>query len=163
MKKEQSNPVKDWWNNVKNTKQNYQKVKASPYASLVFRNKIAKMIIFPLIGFLIWKGYDTIINYNVDGFMNTVGKVIMFFVFAFIIWRVYKIIPQSKKQLEYYRKYPHVINYCPTNVKEDIDDILNKVKDNQAKSDGGRKNVSEKEKGNGKETRDTRKTKTSRS
>ena len=120
-----------------------------------------KMIIPPLIIFLVWKGYDIITNYHATGFMNTVGKVIMFAVFAYLIYRIYRIIPDSKKQLEYYRKYPHVINYCPTNVKEDVDDILKKIKENQTKSDGGRENVSKKE-NNEKRKNGSRKTKTSR-
>lgn len=133
--KQEKNPIVNWWNNIRNTKKNIQKVRGSPYASLIFRNKVVKLIIFPLILWLIWKGYDIITNYHATGFMNTVGKVIMFAVFAYLIYRIYRIIPDSKKQLEYYRKYPHVINYCPTNVKEDVDDILNKIKENQIKSE----------------------------
>lgn len=129
----QENLVKNWWNNVKNTKKNYQKVRSSPYASLVFALRIRKMILIPLIIFIIWKGYDMIINYHASGFMNTVGKIIMIAIFAYLIYRIYSTIPAAKKQLKYYQKYPHVINYCPTNVKEDIDDILNKIKENQNK------------------------------
>lgn len=131
---EKENPVVKWFNNIKNTRKNYRKVKSSPYASLVFRNKIVKIIIWPLLAWLVWKGYVIIRDYHANGFMNTVGRVIMFIVFVLIIWRVYKVIPNSKKQLEYYRKYPHVINYCPTNVKEDVDDILEKIKQNQLNS-----------------------------
>jgi len=152
MEKKQKNPVKDWWNNIRHTKQNYKKVRASPYASLVFALKIRKMILIPLILFIAWKGYDIISNYHAAGFMNTVGKIIMFGVFAYLIYRIYKTIPDAKKQLAYYRKYPHVINYCPTNVKEDVDDIINKIKENQlnleeVKQDVPKKETSGKEEG----------------
>ena len=163
MKKEQSNPVKEWYGNIKNTKKNFKKVKGSPYASLVFALKVRKMILIPLMLFIAWKGYDIITNYNADGLMNTVGKIIMFAVFAYLLYRIYATIPAAKKQIEYYKKYPHVINYCPTDVKEDVDDILKKVKTNekvQTKSDGGRKNVSEKKQNDEKERSISRETKT---
>ncbi|MDD4110169.1 MAG: hypothetical protein PHS54_01295 [Clostridia bacterium] len=151
MEKNNKNPVVNWWNNLKNTKKNYQKVKSSPYASLVFALKVRKMILIPLILFIIWKGYDTIRSYNVDGVMGVVGKIIMLAVFIYLVWRIYRTIPAAKKQIEYYRKYPHVINYCPTNVKEDVDDILNKIKQNQIQEIERRnQNVPKKTKDSGK-------------
>ena len=74
--------------------------------------------------------------------MNTVGKVIMFAVFAYLIYRIYSTIPAAKRQIEYYQKYPHVINYCPTDVREDIDDVLNKIKSNKLNLQEEEKNVS---------------------
>ena len=135
------NPVKKWFSNVKNTRKNFKKVRASPYASLSFALKIRKMILIPLILFIAWKGYDIIVNYRASGFMNTFGKIIMFCVFAYLIYRIYRTIPQAKKQIEYYKKYPHVINYCPTNVKEDVDDILAKVKQNKLNLKEDKKDV----------------------
>jgi len=121
--KEKSNPVIEWWNNLKNTKKNIKRVQSSPYARLIFAQKVRKMILIPLIIFLIWRGYDMIVNYHASGFMNTFGKLVLLLVFAVLIWKIWATIPAAKKQIEYYRKYPHVINYCPTNVKEDVDDI----------------------------------------
>ena len=72
-----------------------------------------------------------VINYNANGFMLTLGRGIMIFIFAYLIYKIWKTIPQAKKEIEYYKKYPHLINYCPTNTKEDINDILNKIKENQ--------------------------------
>jgi len=145
MKKKKNNPVKEWFYNVKNTKQNFKKVRASPYATLEFSLKVRKMIIYPLMIFIAWKAYDIIVNYSARGFMNTVGKVIMFGVFAYLLYRIYRTIPDAKKQIEYYKKYPNVINYCPTDVKEDIDDILNKIKLNQEK-EAEKKQCSKKQK-----------------
>jgi len=144
-KKNPNNPVLKWWDNLRNAKKNFKKVKSSPYASLTFALKVRKLILIPLIIFIAWKGYDIIKNYHGVGFMNTFGKIIMFAVFAYIIYRIYRTIPAAKKQIEYYKKYPHIINYCPTNVKEDIDDILNKIKDNQLNLEEEKKDVPKKE------------------
>jgi len=144
MEKNNKSPVVNWWNNLKNTKKNYKKVRSSPYASLVFALKIRKMILIPLILFIIWKGYDTIRNYSATGIMGMLGKIIMLIVFIYLVYRIYRTIPDAKKQIEYYRKYPHVINYCPTDVKEDVDDILNKIKQNKLNKEEDKKNVQEK-------------------
>jgi hypothetical protein len=147
MEKTKGNPIKKWWNNLKNTKKNFKKVQSSPYASLVFALKVRKMILIPLILFIIWKGYDTIKNYNIDGVMGMAGRIIMLIVFVYLVWRIYRTIPAAKKQIAYYKKYPHVINYCPTNVKEDVEDILNKIKQNKLNlEEAEEKNVSEKTK-----------------
>ena len=139
--------LKNWWNNIRNVKSNYKKVKASPYASLQFGLKIRKMILIPLILFILWRGYTMVRDYNATGFMGLVGRIIMMAVFIYLVYRIYRTIPQAKKQIEYYKKYPHTINYCPTNVKEDVDDILNKIKPNQL-NEKEEKNVSEKESSN---------------
>lgn len=129
--KKKKRPAVEFVENIKNTKKNLEKVKSSPYATLVFIQKVRKMIVFPLILFVAWKGYDIVTGYHADGFMNTVGKIIMLGVFLYLIYRIYATIPEAEKRIKYYKKYPHVINYCPTNVKEDVDDILNKIKSNQ--------------------------------
>ena len=49
----ENNSVVRWFTNIKNTKKNYKTVKSSPYASLVFALKVRKLIIYPLIAFLI--------------------------------------------------------------------------------------------------------------
>lgn len=129
-----------WWRNIRNTKKNFKKVQSSPFAMLSLRYKVTKIIIIPLIVWLAYMAYAMIRDYNVNGFMNTVGKFVMLIVMGFIIWRVYSVIPQSKKQIDYYKKYPHLINYCPTDTKETIESILDKIKQNQIKG-GVIKNV----------------------
>lgn len=122
-----------WISNLKNTKKNYQKVRASPYASLTLALKARKLIIGLLIPWLLYMTYSMISKIRVDGVMGTFQKIIMLGMMAYIIWRIYSTIPQAKKQLEYYKKYPHTINYVSTNVKEDVDSILEKIKANQEK------------------------------
>lgn len=145
------NPIVNWWNNLKNAKKNYKKVQSSPYASLVFALKIRKMILFPLIGWIIWMGINMVINSSGHGAMQWVQRIITIGIFCYLVWKIYRTIPAAKRQIEYYRKYPHVINYCPTNVKEDVDDILNKIKQNQLNlEEAEEKNVSKKTKNSGK-------------
>ena len=120
-----------WWYNLTHVRKNYKKVRASPYASLLFALKIRKVIIGILIPYLIYMCVKMVIGYSARGFMQTFGRVIMLAIFAYLIYRIWSTIPAAKKQLEYYKKYPHTINYCPSNVKEDIDDIINKIKNNK--------------------------------
>jgi len=139
--------LEDWWYNVTHIKKNITKVKASPYATLAFTLKIRKMILIPLILFIIYRGYDMIVNFSGSGVMGLIQKIFMIGIFGYLVYRIYATIPASKKQLEYYRKYPHTINYCPTNVKEDVNDILSKIQKNKeeleekTKREAERKNV----------------------
>jgi len=128
-------PIQNWWYNLKNTKKNYKKVKSSPYASLLLSIKIRKIIIYPLILYILWRGFDMIKSYQVEGFMGLFGRLVMLAIFIYLVYRIWKTIPQAQKQLEYYKKYPHTINYCPTNVKEDVNDILKKIKENKEKKE----------------------------
>lgn len=142
---ENMNPLQKWFYNLTHVKKNLKKVRASPYASLSFGLKVRKAVIIPLIGFLIYQGINMIINYRGHGFMQWFGRIFMFGVFAYMIYKIWRTIPAAKKQIEYYKKYPHTINYCPTNSKEDIDSIITKIKSNQLKEQEV-KNVSEKSK-----------------
>lgn len=131
--------IEEWWYNITHIKKNITKVKASPYATLAFSLKVRKMILIPLIAFIIFRGYDMIVNFRGSGIMGLFQKAVMLGIFIYLIYRIYATIPAAKKQLEYYRKYPHTINYCPTNVKEDVNEILEKIEKNK-------KNLEEKQK-----------------
>jgi hypothetical protein len=133
---EVKNPIKGIFDNLKNTKKNFNIIRASPYASLKLSIKVRKWIIGLLSVYLIWMGFNMIKNYQATGFMGTFGKVVMAGLFAYIIYMLYKTIPQAQKQLEYYQKYPHLINYCPTNVKQDIDDIFSTIQKNKEVKNG---------------------------
>jgi hypothetical protein len=138
MKKQKTNnknPIQNWWYNLTHIKKNYKTVKSSPYASLLFAIRIRRIIVWMLIPYIAYRGVKMVLDYQVGGFMNLVGKIIMLGIFAYIIYRIWKTIPDAKKQLEYYKKYPHTINYCPTNVKEDINDIIKKIKENKEKKE----------------------------
>lgn len=127
----ENNWLVKWWTNLKNTKKNYQKVRASPFASLTLALKARKLIIAGLIPWLIYMTYSMVTKIHSNGFSGTFQRIIMIGMMGFIIWKIYSTIPQAKKQIEYYKKFPHTINYCPTNTKETIDEILAKIKKNQ--------------------------------
>ena len=127
------NPIIKYFQNLKNTKQNWKKVKASPYASLELGLKGRKIILGILIPWILYLGFNLVRNVRTSGFMGIVQQVISGGIIIWIAYRLYSSIPAAKRQIEYYKKYPHTINYCPTNVKEDVDDILNKIKQNQTK------------------------------
>jgi len=138
MKKKEQKPVNAlhaWWINLKNTRKNIKIVRGSPYARLVLGLKIRKIILFPLIAFIIYMGVKMIINYQANGFMLTLGRVVMTGIFIYLVYRIYSTIPAAKKEIEYYKKYPHLINYCPTNTKENVDDIIAKIKENKEKKE----------------------------
>jgi hypothetical protein len=132
---EENNPVKRWINNLKNTKKNFEIVRASPYASLKISLKIRKWVIGIISIILLWMGYGIVKNYQAAGFMGIFGRVIQGGIIIYIIYMIYRTIPAAEKQLAYYQKYPHLINYCPTNVKQDVDEIISKIKENKIKED----------------------------
>ena len=148
----ENNWLLKWWYNVTHTKSNIKKVKASPYASLTFSLKIRKIIIYLLIPWLIYLGYDMISGIRMAGFMGTFQKVISAGIMAYIIWKIYSTIPAAKKQIEYYKKYPHTINYCPTDTKQTVDEILDKIKKNKEQQDLNKKQEVKKENVRKKET-----------
>lgn len=143
--KVKTNPIKNWFLNLKNTKKNWKKVRASPYASLTLGLKARKIIVGLLVPYLLYMTYRMIKNYHATGLVGTLGKLFTIGVMIFICWKIYSTIPAAKKQIEYYKKYPHTINYCPTNTKESVDDILKKIKDNQIKQQEVKKDVGNKE------------------
>jgi hypothetical protein len=132
-----SNWFINWWKNIRNTKKNWNKVKASPYASLNLALKFRYFVIIPLIAYLIYMTYSMVIHYHANGMMLTIGRIFTIGLMSYVCWRIYSTIPAAKKQIEYYKKYPHLINYSPTDTKETINDIIKKIEENKMK--GGNK------------------------
>lgn len=124
------NPLINWFKNVRNTKKNWTKVRASPYASLTLAIKFRKIVIGVVIAYMAYMTFDMVKKYPGTGFMALLGKLMVIGIMGYVAYTLYKTIPASKKQLEYYRKYPHLINYCPTDSKETVEDILKKIKEN---------------------------------
>lgn len=129
-KPEVKNPFKNWWNNIRNTKKNWGKVRGSPFASLNFAMKIRKILVGILIPYIGWSIFNMVRKYQIDGVMGTLNRLFMIGIGIYICWKIYQTIPQAKKQIEYYKKYPHTINYVPTNTKETVDDIFKKIEEN---------------------------------
>jgi len=129
------NFFQNWWYNISHTKSNLKKVRGSPYASLQLAYKARLIIVGLLIPYLAWMTFKLVKNYHATGYMNIVGRVISIVIMAYIMYKVWKTIPQAKKQMEYYRKYPHTINYCPTDTKETVDEIFAKIKQNKENRD----------------------------
>lgn len=134
---ESKNFFKKWWNNITHTRKNWKKVRASPFASLTLAYKARIIIIGLLIPYLLWMTYKMVRDYHAVGMMGTIGRLFMIGIMAYICWKIYSTIPQAKKQMEYYKKFPHTINYCPVNTKETVDDILKKIKENRDNQKGG--------------------------
>ena len=122
-----------WTENIKNAKGNWKKIKNSPFASLSFSLKVRKIIVALLIAYIGWSGFWMVWNFRAEGFMNILGKAIMGGIIAYVCWVIYKTIPAAKKQLEYYKRNPHLINYTPVDAKTTVDEIMAKIKDNQKK------------------------------
>lgn len=125
------NPIKNWWTNLRSTKKNWNKVRASPYASLSLALKARKIIIGLLIPYIAYMIVRMVLNFNVGGVMGLFQRLLMIGIGIFLCWKIYQTIPQAQKQIEYYKKFPHTINYCPTNTKETVDDILKKIENNK--------------------------------
>jgi hypothetical protein len=136
---EQDPKNKNKQNWIISAKDNIKKIKSSPYASLHFSLKVRKVIVISLIIYIAYMGYNMVVNYQAQGFMNTIGRVIMAGVFIFICWTIYKTIPMAQKQIDYYKKYPHLINYCPTDTRETVDAIMKKISENKEREDANKK------------------------
>jgi hypothetical protein len=132
---DKGNWLTKWWKNISHTKSNWKKVKSSPFASLQLAYKARIIIVSILIPYLLWMTYKMVRDYHATGIMGTFGRLVSIGVMAFISWKVYQTIPMAKKQIEYYKKFPHVINYCPTDTKETVDEILSKIKENKKEQD----------------------------
>jgi hypothetical protein len=131
--KQLKNPILNWFHNVKNTKKNLKIVQGSPYARLSLALKARKLIIGLIIPIILYRFYDMIVNFRGEGPMGIVTRLFMIGVAGVICWKLYSTIPQAKKQLEYFKKYPHTINYVPTNTKNTVNDILETIKKNKEK------------------------------
>lgn len=136
-----NNWIVKYFRNIKNTKKNWNKVRASPYASLELGLKARKIILGFLLPWLAYMGYNLVVNVKTDGFMGIFQKVVSAGIMIYIIWKIYRTIPAMKKQIEYYKKYPHTINYVPTDTKQTIDEILKTIKTNSELNNKEDKNV----------------------
>jgi hypothetical protein len=112
-----------------------KKVQGSPYAKLVFGLKVRQVLVGLLIPYIMFQIFRMVINVRISGTMGTLNRIFMLGIGMFICYRIYSTIPQAKKQLEYYRKYPHLMNYVPTSAKESIDDIFKTIKKNKEKKE----------------------------
>jgi hypothetical protein len=135
-----NNWILKYFRNIKNTKKNWKKVRASPYASLELGLKARKIILAILLPWLAYMGYKLVIGVKTVGFMGTFQKLVSAGIMAYIIWKIYSTIPAMKRQIEYYKKFPDSINYCPTDTKQTVDEILKNIKNNQNKQEDN-KNV----------------------
>lgn len=142
------NPILTYLRNFKDIKKNWGKVRASPYASLNLSIKFRQIIVYPLIAWLVYMTYSMIRSYTQTGMMGTITKFATIGIMGYICYAIYKTIPAAKRQLEYYKRNPHLVNYCPTDAKTTIDEILNNIKINkekeinktkQSKTEGGGK------------------------
>jgi hypothetical protein len=133
--KQLKNPIANWFHNIKNTKKNIKIVQGSPYARLNLALKARKLIIGIIIPVIIYRIYDMVVNFRGDGPMGIVTRLFMIGVGVAICWKLYSTIPQAKKQLEYFKKYPHTINYVPTNTKQSVDDIFKMIEKNKEKKE----------------------------
>jgi hypothetical protein len=69
---EKNNWLVKWFKNLRNTKKNFQKVRASPYASLNFTLKVRKIIIACLIPWLCYMTYSMVTKIRANGMMRTI-------------------------------------------------------------------------------------------
>lgn len=113
----------------KNVGRNYKKVRGSPFARLNIAYKARIIVVSLLIPYIAYLGYRMVVTMPNNGFTSTITRVVSIAILVFLCYKIYETIPISKKQIEYYKKYPHLINYAPENVKETVDSILNKFKE----------------------------------
>lgn len=129
--------------NIKNFKSNYQKVKASPYSSLIMKYKINRAMFYFMCFVIGWRVVKTIINFtDVTALINSIIIIVLGCWFLLSL-HTNKI--KIKQHLEFYENNgKDTQGYYDTtvNVKAEIDDLLNKLKENQ-KNDGTTENNKE--------------------
>lgn len=129
------NYFKRQFENIKNTRKNIKIIQASPYARMALSMKVRKWVIAILIPWIIYLGYRAFSNMPANGIAGTFGRMLSLGIIIYICYRIYSTIPQQKKMIEYYKKYPHTINYCPEDTKETVDSILAKFNKNEKEVD----------------------------
>jgi len=112
--------------NIKNVGKNFKTIQSSPYASLMFRYKITKTTIILFCAFIIWQLYSIIINYSGSGYMAWISRGFTLLIGVLIVTKAWQTLTPLKKALEPYQKKPEHINHIETDVKSDIDSILNR-------------------------------------
>lgn len=121
------------WKDVKNVRKNWKTVRGSPVASLHFALQVRKLFVAFIIIYIIYMGYDMVVNYNQSGTMGMLGRVVLTLVLIWVCYKIYMTIPQAKKQLEYYRRNPQHNTVNKLNVKQEIDDILDSFEKKKVK------------------------------
>jgi len=124
------------WKDVKNIRRNWKTVKNSPVASLHFALQVRKMFVTFIIIYIAWLGFKMVANYSSSGYVGLFGRIVLIGVLVWVCYSIYMTIPQAKRQLEYYKRNPQHNTTYKSNVREDIDDILNKF-ENKEKMKGG--------------------------
>lgn len=126
---------------IKSAKKNWNVVKSSPYAKMEFMLTVKKFVVGFIIFVIAYQGFNIVTNYHARGFMGWLGPIIISLVLLKVCHGIYQTLDQDRKKIDYYKKNPHLINYCPTDVKADVNDILNSFKDKSEKEDKNKNGI----------------------
>lgn len=130
-------------NNLKNIKKNWKVVKSSPYKSLMMQYKMSKMM-FIVIGALVgWRLISMAINSANTTIWGWINSGFLVFIAIWFCFNLNKKLKNLKNHLKYYEDNGIEMqgNYdTSTNVKTEINDLLKKIKEKEAKNET-RKNV----------------------
>jgi ABC-type uncharacterized transport system fused permease/ATPase subunit len=124
-----------FFNNLKNIKKNYSEVKASPYKSLIMRYKMNNYMFIFMIGVVIWRTIDLVINYTT--FANSVNRIVIIVLGVWLLASLYSNKDKIKAHMKAYEGRPETQGYYDTtiNVKSEIDDLINKLKQKEVEND----------------------------
>ena len=123
-----------FFKDVKNLKQNWNTIKASPYASLHFKYKTTLITICLFSLFIGWTIIKITLNYTGYGWQTWVMRVFTLGIGALIISKAFQTLSPLKRAMEPYKKNKLLINHTENSAKVEINDILDQFDD-----DGKRK------------------------
>ena len=122
-------------NNMKNVKKNWNTIQQSPYASLHFKYKTTLITITLFSAFIAWTIFKLVTTQNYIGYMGLITQGFTVAIGILIISKAYGTLIPLKKAMEPYEKNRELINHTDTNVKVEINDILNQFDDDGKRLD----------------------------
>ena len=121
--------------NIKNVKQNFQTIQASPYASLHFKYRTTLITISLFSAYILYVIIKITLNYSGYGWQTWLMRFFTLAIGALIVSKAFQTLSPIKKAMEPYKRNKKLINHTEDNAKVEINDILS-----QFNEDGKRKN-----------------------
>ena len=124
-------------NNVKNAKNNWKTIQASPYASLHFKYKTTLITIILFSAYIIFTIIKITLNYHGFGWQTWLMRFFTLGIGALIVSKALQTLTPIKKAMEPYKKNKKLINHTSSGAsKIDRDDILTQFnEDGKRRSD----------------------------
>ena len=125
--------------NPKKIKQNWNRVRGSPYASLKFQYMVTRVAIFVLIGFICYTIINIIIKYDGSGsstFVTMAIRGVYLVVMVIIVLKAWQTLTPLKNSLKHYETNPAAQKSTgeKIDISKEVDEIFNNIEKNKKRS-----------------------------